>query len=225
MSEISPNQTFQTQTPQPQGENSKKKITWSVISIAIILIIWLSSGFSLPRPIDWVLHLVTYFALGYALNQAMGLWSLAWVLAVWFGALDEIHQAYFPGRMPDVLDWFFALIGSGLGAYFTVWQTKQQHNKQAAQPTTQTTEQAAAMPDFEFAPPPAPQTITEAPASHMNLQVPPAPRPQPTSPEVHAPIIDTEFHPNNNAPVHESAQAVEVHFGHKAKNKDENKKG
>lgn len=227
MSEMSPNQTFQAQIPQPQGDNSKKKITWSVISIALILIIWFASGLALPFPVDWILHLIIYFALGYALYQTIGLWALAWVLAAWFGALDEIHQAYFPGRMPNILDWFLALIFSGLGAYFTIWQTKQQHNKQAAQPTPEPTEQAAAMPDFEFAPPPMPQAMTEAPSPDMNLQVPQAPRPQPTptAPEVHAPIIDTEFHPNNNAPVHESAQAVEVNFGHKAKNKDENKKG
>lgn len=218
----------------PQGDKpelSKKQITWSLISIAIMLGTWLSSGMTsgiqLPHPIDWILHLITYFALGYALHQATGRWWLAWILAAWFGAFDEIHQAYFPGRDPGFLDWFFDLIGSGLGAFFLIWQ-----NTKLTQDQTQPSEQAAApMPvtDFQFSDTPAtphPQQVADiaVPAETPHSQVPPAPRPQPT-PQAQIPPPDIEFQPSNNAPVHETAEAVEINFGARAKNKNGDKQG
>ncbi|WP_081790835.1 VanZ family protein [Deinococcus phoenicis] len=81
---------------------------------------WLSSSSDTPgpplvHPLDWAAHFTAYLALGYSLGRATGRWGLALVLAVWFGALDEVHQAFVPGRDAGVTDWLFDLAGSWLG--------------------------------------------------------------------------------------------------------------
>lgn len=73
-------------------------------------------GPALPHPLDWIAHFVAYLALGFALGKATGRPGLAWVLAAWFGALDEVHQAFVPPREAGITDWFFDLAGSFLGS-------------------------------------------------------------------------------------------------------------
>ncbi len=47
----------------------------------------------------------------------------AFLLALVVGALDEFHQAFVPGRLPDVHDWFRDGIGSIVGvAAWGAWQ-------------------------------------------------------------------------------------------------------
>ncbi len=81
---------------------------------------WLSSSADTPgpplvHPLDWAAHFLTYLALGSALGRATGLRGLALVIAVWWGALDEVHQAFVPGRDAGVTDWLFDLAGAWLG--------------------------------------------------------------------------------------------------------------
>jgi len=95
-------------------------------------ILWfLSSQSTLPRPpgpLGWdkLQHLIAYGALAFTI----GLWvSMAfWKRRPWcavllttmvgsvYGAIDEIHQYFVPGRHCDILDWVANTIGSFLGA-------------------------------------------------------------------------------------------------------------
>lgn len=96
---------------------------WWLPALGIMAAIWwLSSGSDTPgpplrHPLDWAAHFTAYFALAYALGRATGRREWALVLAAWFGALDEVHQAFVPGRDAGVTDWLFDLAGSGLGGW------------------------------------------------------------------------------------------------------------
>lgn len=91
-------------------------------------VIWLLSSISLTLPVDSFplrdkgLHFVEYGVLGFLVaHAAFRTWprhhplrtaSLAVLVAVLWGLLDEIHQAFVPGRSSDVLD----LVADGAGA-------------------------------------------------------------------------------------------------------------
>ena len=84
--------------------------------------IWTLSGDSDPlgvplrHPLDWAGHFLEYALLGFTLGRACGRRDLAWVLAAGFGALDEVHQAFVPGREAGITDWWFDLAGAWLGS-------------------------------------------------------------------------------------------------------------
>ncbi|HEX6370988.1 MAG TPA: VanZ family protein [Longimicrobium sp.] len=84
-------------------------------ALAWALVIFnLSAQPRLPGPgvpgFDKVAHFGAYALLGWLLVRAAdrSLLPLAVgaVLGVLYGATDEIHQMYVPGRSPDVMDWF-----------------------------------------------------------------------------------------------------------------------
>jgi VanZ family protein len=95
------------------------------------IIFWLSSQ-SNPLPMlprDWlaqdkVLHACEYAVLGAMLVVALRLLGLgtgralllAVLLASAYGASDEVHQSFVPGRSADVLDWVADTFGALLGA-------------------------------------------------------------------------------------------------------------
>ncbi len=97
---------------------------------AIMLAIWfLSSQSGLPLPerifgVDKIAHCIAYatlaaaWALFFLAGKRSSAWSprLIWVLAfgvsVGYGALDEFHQSFVPGRDASVFD----LLADGLGA-------------------------------------------------------------------------------------------------------------
>ena len=96
-----------------------------MLSALLALGIWLlSSGGSTPlpapHPLDWLAHLLTYMALSFCLSRATGNPVLALLLAAWFGALDEVHQAFVPPREAGITDWWFDLAGSLLGSRLAV---------------------------------------------------------------------------------------------------------
>jgi len=91
----------------------------------------LSSQSSLPRPpgpLAWdkLQHLIAYGALGFAagLWMAPAFWRrrprLALLAAALagsaYGAIDEIHQHFVPGRHSSFFDWLANALGSLLGA-------------------------------------------------------------------------------------------------------------
>lgn len=95
---------------------------WWLLTLLIAgVIFFLSSKGSTPvptpHPLDWIAHTLAYFALGFCFGKATGNWQLAWVCVAWFGALDEVHQAFVPPREAGIVDWWFDLAGSGLGAW------------------------------------------------------------------------------------------------------------
>ena len=78
-------------------------------------VIWsLSARPRLPGPelpgFDKVAHFGAYALLGwllvFAADRSRLPLAVGAVLGVLYGATDEIHQMYVPGRSPDVMDWF-----------------------------------------------------------------------------------------------------------------------
>ena len=94
--------------------------------LCMSVMFWLSSrpeglGFPIPAPWDKLAHTAEYLVLGYLLARATGRPNLAWVIAAWFGALDEVHQAFVPGREAGLDDWWADLLGSLLGTRLGSW--------------------------------------------------------------------------------------------------------
>ena len=78
---------------------------------------------------DKVVHLAVYAVLGVLLARGGRLWPVAtaWLVAlgVAYGASDEIHQMFVPGRSPEVADWVADALGVALGVYlYTLWQAR-----------------------------------------------------------------------------------------------------
>lgn len=96
---------------------------WWLPALALMALIWhLSSSADTPgpplaHPLDWIAHFLAYLALGFSLGRATGRPGLALGLAVWWGALDEVHQAFVPGRDAGVQDWLFDLAGASVGVW------------------------------------------------------------------------------------------------------------
>jgi VanZ family protein len=103
--------------------------------LAYMTLIYHLSAESNPLPLltehvwDKVLHFVEYSALGCLLYRAVAGEGLALTPAVLFtlaatsvyGATDEFHQFFTPGRSVDVQDWMADTLGGALGiAVYTV---------------------------------------------------------------------------------------------------------
>lgn len=73
-----------------------------------------------PGQWDKAIHFSAYALLGAATAWALrpGSWSRigrAWVGVAAFGALDEVHQHWIPGRSPDPVDWLADSAGGAVG--------------------------------------------------------------------------------------------------------------
>jgi len=95
------------------------------------LIFYLSSRPTLPVPLppilgaDKLAHLAAYAVLSFlacfwiraeSWKRRPVLFFVSVVLIVsLYGALDEFHQSFVPGRMPSVWDWLADTLGAGLG--------------------------------------------------------------------------------------------------------------
>lgn len=101
-------------------QNRGRKGWWVLFALLAGIIFNLSSKggtpVPTPHPIDWIAHFGAYLALGFCAGKATGNWKVAWVVVAWFGALDELHQAFVPPREAGIVDWWFDLAGGGLGA-------------------------------------------------------------------------------------------------------------
>ena len=68
-------------------------------------------------------HLIAYGLLGLLAGWAFQGWWRPWLLALTlaslFGALDEVHQSFVPGRRAGIDDWLFDTFSAGLALY--VW--------------------------------------------------------------------------------------------------------
>ena len=107
-------------------------------------IFWLSSQQMLveaPWALGWdKLHHCTAYAVGgaafaYALRGRLP-W-LAVALGVLYGASDEVHQWFVPGRHADVRDWVADAVGAVAGVFlyrsFLSWRARRTHAVAPAQ--------------------------------------------------------------------------------------------
>lgn len=99
-------------------------LLWAPVVAYMVLIFFASSLSDPPTPSDVSdksLHLSAYFVLGVLTLRAVlgGLparvtrrgAALALLIAIGYGAFDELHQSFVPGRTADVVDLFADSVG------------------------------------------------------------------------------------------------------------------
>ena len=97
-------------------------VAWAAVIFA------LSSRPRLPGPglpgFDKAAHFAAYallaWLLAFATERSRLPVAVAVVLALLYGAADEVHQAFVPGRSPDVLDWFADAAGVAAATFVYV---------------------------------------------------------------------------------------------------------
>ena len=108
-------------------------LAWMPAAAWAATIFWLSSRPTLPAPeipyVDKVAHFGAYALLGALLAFAADRSRLpviaAVAIGVMYGASDEIHQMYVPGRSPDVLDWAADAAGVAAACFlYTRWRSR-----------------------------------------------------------------------------------------------------
>ena len=100
---------------------------WALVAAYMGVIFYLSSQPSLPIPPrfwqqDKAFHFLAYFVLGalgahafYPGSLKQRFWA-ALLLASLYGASDELHQSFVPGRDVDFFDWLADTAGGWFGA-------------------------------------------------------------------------------------------------------------
>jgi len=71
----------------------------------------------LPSPWDKLAHLLTYAVLAWLLRKSGLPFFWAATLAIFYGASDEWHQSFVPGRFCDAADLLADSIGAVVGAF------------------------------------------------------------------------------------------------------------
>jgi VanZ family protein len=101
----------------------------AIIWAGVIFFLSSQPGMDIPPPfphMDKLLHALAFGLLGFFLlgglrpgkdGYSSGQLLLAIAIAGIYGVLDEVHQHFVPGRMPDVLDVLADFIGAVLGVY------------------------------------------------------------------------------------------------------------
>ena len=108
---------------------ARRSLLWAPVLAYMAAIFYVSS---LPNPVpelietagDKTLHVLAYAGLAFLCGRAIGEegagWRatllLAFAVATVYGATDEWHQMYVPGRGPSLYDWLADAGGSGAGA-------------------------------------------------------------------------------------------------------------
>lgn len=82
--------------------------------------------YHLPLPYDKLMHLLEYAVLGLLLIRAIYktfpqynpaiLSVIAIIIGALYGAGDEFHQSFVPGRNVDMLDWAADFLGTACGS-------------------------------------------------------------------------------------------------------------
>lgn len=99
-------------------------VRWAPSAVWMGVIFAFSSlpGSSVPGGYSFQAHFAEYalFGLLVMLALARGPATLRWALVAvavcsLYGVTDELHQAFVPGRTPDVLDWAMDTVGAAAG--------------------------------------------------------------------------------------------------------------
>ncbi len=103
-----------------------RRATWTVAISWMAFIFALSSlpSSHVPSTGSSFGHFGVYFVLGVILFHAFSYetpardraFALAVIAASLYGVTDELHQAFVPGRVPDVVDWAVDTLGALAGA-------------------------------------------------------------------------------------------------------------
>lgn len=117
---------------------------WLLPLTVAAAIVWLSSQPSypfdlpLPEPMDKVAHMAAFGVLAAFAELALrrshpGLPVLRWLIVLFigvaiFGATDELHQRFVPGRSCDFYDWVADALGGGLGLVLAAWPRFRKQN-------------------------------------------------------------------------------------------------
>ena len=114
---------------------------WGPVAVFVVGVWVLSAQPDLPAPeivSDKVLHVVAYAAFGVLCLRAWhgGLSPLALrptvvalLLTVGYGAVDEWHQAWVPGRFASVHDWLADALGAALATgAIGLWFGRRRHD-------------------------------------------------------------------------------------------------
>jgi len=104
------------------------KISWLITIFGAVLIFYISSltfgvaiaGISI---FSILYHILAFFCFaGFLLisslkgKQNYFVFVLAVLFSVFYGALDEVHQIFVPGRVPDIFDVFLDFVGISLAS-------------------------------------------------------------------------------------------------------------
>lgn len=118
-------------------------LNWALAIIWLVLIFWSSSFSAFPvlgeqaTPADYelvssIVHVILYGVLTFLLIRALvfsGLnikkaMLLGFLIAVVYGATDEWHQVYVPGREARLADWLLDVLGSWVILTFYYYQIR-----------------------------------------------------------------------------------------------------
>lgn len=104
-----------------------KTINVTFLTIYCSLIFWLSSQTALPTPMlfehqDKLHHFSAYFIMGILawrlvtdyITQPKTIFLISLCFCSLYGASDEWHQSFVPGRQADILDWVADSIGASI---------------------------------------------------------------------------------------------------------------
>ncbi|MEO5960176.1 MAG: VanZ family protein [Opitutaceae bacterium] len=112
-----------------QNETSAKRWQWVWPATVAGLIVVASSRSIVASPDVDNIDKVTHFAVFGLIGTLVGRLGRGWKAAVWswlavaaFGALDEWHQSYVPGRSPEFADWIADAAGAAVAiALYNGW--------------------------------------------------------------------------------------------------------
>ncbi|MDO8915196.1 MAG: VanZ family protein [Coriobacteriia bacterium] len=115
------------------GSTRDRALRWVPVLAWTGVIFAMSSipGSNLPGGYSFQGHLAEYTVLGALVMLALrhrprrvALALIALAACSLYGVSDELHQAFVPGRTPDVLDWATDTVGAALGVSATIaWLT------------------------------------------------------------------------------------------------------
>lgn len=103
-----------------------RRAAWTLVIAWMAVIFAMSSlpGSAVPATGSGIAHFVMYAVLGGLLYTALSHETRdrvravmsAVIIASAYGVSDELHQAFVPGRVPDVVDWGVDTLGALAGA-------------------------------------------------------------------------------------------------------------
>jgi VanZ family protein len=120
--------------PRPQSSSTRDRLYRALPALLFMIAIFLGSSYHMPSGLtldvkDTYLHFTEYLGLGVLTarmvdplrerRRPLATVVLALGIVAAYGALDEIHQAYVPGRTPDFGDLAWDVAGglTGVAAY------------------------------------------------------------------------------------------------------------